>query len=172
MSFVFRFWATFVFNKCSFHGTLIPIKWPNTRFNSTIKTKERNPWSFSSVILGDTEQSFFLMVVSILQTFTCSKSNKNTRRRYEICLKLTIKTPKRRQCCSGIVIVNFEHTSHLFLVFHWRHCTDIYWANVNDCVKNTYYRTVFNSSGNKTCSLTVLKAAWWRPSNNCRCARR
>ena len=45
-------------------------------------------------------------------------NNKNTRTRYEICSELTIKTPERRQCrCSGVVIVNFEHISHLILVF-------------------------------------------------------
>ena len=37
-------------------------------------------------------------------------NNRNTRKRYETCSKLTIKSPKR-------VIVNFEHISHLFLVF-------------------------------------------------------
>ena len=36
-------------------------------------------------------------------------SNRNTSQRCEICSKLTIKTPE--------VIVNFEHVSHLFLVF-------------------------------------------------------
>ena len=36
-------------------------------------------------------------------------NNTNTRKRCEICSKLTIKTPE--------VIVNFEHVSHLFLVF-------------------------------------------------------
>ena len=40
------------------------------------------------------------------------------RKRCEICSKLIIKTPERRQCrCSGVFIVNFEHISHLFLVF-------------------------------------------------------
>ena len=34
-------------------------------------------------------------------------NNKNTRTRHEICSKLTIKTP----------VVNFEHISHLVLVF-------------------------------------------------------
>ena len=47
-----------------------------------------------------------------------SFSNKNTRTRCEICSKLTIKTPERRQwCCSGVFIVNFEHISHVVLVF-------------------------------------------------------
>ena len=41
-----------------------------------------------------------------------------TRTRCEICSKLTIKTPERRQWRrSGIFIVNFEHISHLVLVF-------------------------------------------------------
>ena len=45
-------------------------------------------------------------------------NNRNTRTRCEICSKLTIKIPEQRQCRrSGIFIVNFEHISHLILVF-------------------------------------------------------
>ena len=45
-------------------------------------------------------------------------NNGNTRKRYKICSKLAINTPERRQgFCSGVFIVNFEHISHLFLVF-------------------------------------------------------
>ena len=44
-------------------------------------------------------------------------NNRNTRKRYEICSELTIKTPERPQWRhSGFVIVNFEPISHLFLV--------------------------------------------------------
>ena len=44
-------------------------------------------------------------------------NNKNTQIRCEICSKLTIKTPKRRQRRrSGAFIVNFEHISQLVLV--------------------------------------------------------
>ena len=43
-------------------------------------------------------------------------NNRNTRRRYEICSKLTIKTPERRhQRRSDVFIVNFEHISHIFI---------------------------------------------------------
>ena len=43
---------------------------------------------------------------------------RNTRKRYEICSKLTVKTLERRQWRgSGVFIVNFEHISNLFLVF-------------------------------------------------------
>ena len=42
---------------------------------------------------------------------------RNTRKRCETCLKVTIKTPERRQWPrSGVFIVKFEHISHLVLV--------------------------------------------------------
>ena len=42
---------------------------------------------------------------------------RNARKRSEICSKLIIKTPERRHWRrSGVVIVNFEHISHLSLV--------------------------------------------------------
>ena len=45
-------------------------------------------------------------------------NNSNTRARCEICAKLTIKTPERRHWRrSGVFIANFEHISHLVLVF-------------------------------------------------------
>ena len=45
-------------------------------------------------------------------------NNRNTRARSEICSKLAIKTPERRhQHRFGVFVVNFEHFSHLALVF-------------------------------------------------------
>ena len=45
-------------------------------------------------------------------------NNRNIRARCEICSKLTIKTAERRQWRrSGVSILNFEHISHLVLVF-------------------------------------------------------
>ena len=41
-------------------------------------------------------------------------SDKNTRKRYEIFSKLTIKKPERRNSC--VFIVNLEHIANLFLV--------------------------------------------------------
>ena len=47
-------------------------------------------------------------------------NNRKTRRRCEICSKLTIKIEERRQWGRfGVFIVNFEHITHLFLVFLW-----------------------------------------------------
>ena len=43
---------------------------------------------------------------------------RNIRARCEICSTSTIKTPERRHWRrSGVFIVNFEHTSHLVIVF-------------------------------------------------------
>ena len=46
-------------------------------------------------------------------------NNRNTRKRCQICSKLTIKTPEQRHSWrhSGVFIVKFEHISHLLLVF-------------------------------------------------------
>ena len=45
-------------------------------------------------------------------------NNKNTKKRCELCSELTLKTPEQRHGrFSGVFIVNFEPTSHLFLVF-------------------------------------------------------
>ena len=43
-------------------------------------------------------------------------NNRNTRRRCETCLKLTLEIRERRQLYrSGVLIVSFQHISHLFL---------------------------------------------------------
>ena len=45
-------------------------------------------------------------------------NNKNTRTRCEICSKLTIKTPEQHKWRrSDVFTVNFEHNSHIGLVF-------------------------------------------------------
>ena len=45
-------------------------------------------------------------------------NNTDTRTRFEICSKLTMKTPERRHWRrSGVFIINFELVSHLVLVF-------------------------------------------------------
>ena len=51
-------------------------------------------------------------------TCACLNSTIDAKKRCEICSKLTIKTPERRQWRpSGIFIANSEHISLLFLVF-------------------------------------------------------
>ena len=65
----------------------------------------------------------YMPIKPILNVYTSANiyllkcNNRNTRKRCEICSKLTIKTPERRPWrCSG-VFINFEHIPHLFLVF-------------------------------------------------------
>ena len=45
-------------------------------------------------------------------------NNRNTRERGEICPKLAMKTPERRQRRrAGFFVVYFDHISHVFVVF-------------------------------------------------------
>ena len=61
----------------------------------------------TNIIIDDNPTSVYLIEVN----------NRNIRKRYKICSKLTIKTPERRQWRrSGVFIVNFEHISHIVLV--------------------------------------------------------
>ena len=62
---------------------------------------------------------FYIRIKISQPAFTCSKLTKETlEKSCEICSKLTIKTPQRRQLHRfGVFIVNFEHISHLVLVF-------------------------------------------------------
>ena len=65
-------------------------------------------------VCRDAEKSSYLPS----RIYLLKVNNKNTRTRCEICSKLTIKTPERRNWRgSGVFIVTFEHISHLVLVF-------------------------------------------------------
>ena len=52
-----------------------------------------------------------LLKIYLVGIYLLKVNNRNTRTRCEICSKLTIKTT------SGDFIVNFEHISHIVLVF-------------------------------------------------------
>ena len=76
-------------------------------------------------------------------------NNINTRTKGEICSKLTIKTPERRHWrCSGLFIVNLEHSTPFFIVFI------IYFEHGNVCwvsfycflTSNTLSTVIFFSS--------------------------
>ena len=59
-----------------------------------------------------------LLITYPVDNYMFKVNNRKTRTRWEIFSKLAIKTPEQRQWrCSGVFIVNFEHVSHLFLVF-------------------------------------------------------
>ena len=69
------------------------------------------------------------------KTYLFKVSNKNARKWCEICLKLTIKTPKRRHWhLFGVFVVNFEPISHLFYCLHcWLEHISVRWE---DCFKD------------------------------------
>ena len=50
-------------------------------------------------------------------TYLFKVNNRKTEKSCEICSKLTIKTPERRQPRRSGIFINFEYISHLFLVF-------------------------------------------------------
>ena len=63
---------------------------------------------YNKVLIGENQANIYLLKVN----------TRNTSKRCEICLKITKKTPERRDWFrSGVFIVNFEHKLHLFLLF-------------------------------------------------------
>ena len=70
---------------------------------------------FSSLLFISSVWGYFRPIPSYIYLFKVN--NRNTRKSCEICSKLTIKTPERRQWSSGVFIVDFAHISHLLLVF-------------------------------------------------------
>ena len=70
-------------------------------------------WSFTKICNFCKTITFIKICIYLLKV-----NNRNIRARCEICSKLTIKTPERRHWCRfDFFIVNFEHISHLVLVF-------------------------------------------------------
>ena len=64
------------------------------------------------------ESSNFLLLAYPVSIHLLGVNNRSFKIRCEIRLKLTIKTPERRQWGrSGVFIGNFEHISHLILMF-------------------------------------------------------
>ena len=60
---------------------------------------------------------YIILILLPAGIYLLKVNNRNTKTRCEICLKLLIKTPERRQWhCSGVFTVNFEHISHSGLV--------------------------------------------------------
>ena len=97
-------------------STNVPLLYP-------LKTSE-NLW-FSDVFKGYRSGTLvenglinFSPVAYPAGIYLLKVNTRNTRKRCEICSKLTTKIPERRHWRrSGIFIVNFEHISHLVLVF-------------------------------------------------------
>ena len=66
--------------------------------------------SFSKILCQNIPYPAFIYLIKV--------HNRNTKRRYQICSKLTVKTPEQsNRHRSSDFIVNFEHISRLFVVF-------------------------------------------------------
>ena len=80
-------------------------------------------WSrdFEKIVLNSSfnkDNVFQNWTVGFVRHTMFEVNNRITRTRCEMCSKLTTKTPERRQWRRfGVFIVNFEHISHLVLVF-------------------------------------------------------
>ena len=71
------------------------------------------PWKYRKAVF-----LMFSGTESPANIYLFNVNNENTRKRYKICSKLTMKTPEQCQWLpSDVFIVNFEHISHLFVVF-------------------------------------------------------
>ena len=86
---------------------------------SSYRTKHKKIEHFLYLNTFKRIQRFFWVEWDINRSFLLKVNNRNSRKRCEICSKLTKKKLERLQWCSGVFIVNFEHISHLVLVFLW-----------------------------------------------------
>ena len=85
-------------------------------------------------------------------------NNRNTRARYEICSKLTIIISERRQWRpSSIFMVNFEHISHLVLVFYIVNFEHVIAGR--ECSFRDYLRLV-TLSYDRVVRALVVKCCW------------
>ena len=106
------------FAKCLFSGFRFSNGFTSSMINlrflfNRVRFKEQDSHS--------TESESLILICTLskpINVYLFEVDNRNTRKRYDICSKLTIKTPERGHwCCSGVFIVNFEHVSYLFLGF-------------------------------------------------------
>ena len=75
-----------------------------------MNNKRAISWFFGTVAFT-TQPGFYLFKVN-------NRYTKKARARCKMCLKLTVRTPKRRQGhFSGVFMVNFHQISHIPLVF-------------------------------------------------------
>ena len=84
---------------------------------SSYSTKHKKIEQFLYLNTFERIQRFFWVEWDINRSFLLKVNNRNTRTRCEICSKLIKKKLEQRQWCSGVFIFNFEHISHLVLVF-------------------------------------------------------
>ena len=99
----------------NFFGPYFPVFGLNTAKYRAGKTPYSGNFYAVAVIDMFTVKNKVIITADI---YLLKDNNINTITKYEICSKLTIKTPERHQWRrSGVFIVNFQNISHHVLVF-------------------------------------------------------
>ena len=58
------------------------------------------------------------LYLDVIVKFMLKVRNRNNRKRYEICSKLTISAPQSATLSIDVFIIKFEHISYIFLVLY------------------------------------------------------
>ena len=58
------------------------------------------------------------LYLDVIVKFMLKVRNRNNRKRYEICSKLTISVPQSATLSIDVFIIKFEHISYIFLVLY------------------------------------------------------
>ena len=89
--------------------TFLWLNWAVVFFFLFLPQIEKSSWKLTTTKTETSPVNIYLFKVN----------NRNIRERSEICSKLTIKAPEQRSWRrSSVVIVNFEHSSHIFYCFY------------------------------------------------------
>ena len=126
--------------------SIVPIL-PSRNYTLAIAVKRRKSRSKNFLVMPSFT-GFLHFVQNILSGIVAKNvswfkvNNRNTRKRCEICSKLTITT---REHCSGVFIVTFEHISHLSSSFYCWLCASNCWlGSANNSITNiSHFYTCF-----------------------------
>ena len=71
----------------------------------------------ANVFTGKCYLSSVMRILFPTNIYLFKENKRDARGRCEICSKLTMKTLERDRCSFGVLIVDFEHISHVFQMF-------------------------------------------------------
>ena len=104
-----------------FHATspfLYPLKAEKLCFSDVFRGCRKRLVAWNGFIISPITLGHYTLKTGPAGMYLFKVNSRNNRKACEICSKLTIKTPEPCQWrCFGLFIVNFEHISHLFIVY-------------------------------------------------------
>ena len=109
--------------------------------------------------LTSKKAKYNITVYYLAKRFLFEVNNRNTRKRWEICSKLAIKTPKRRQWRRvGVFIVYFEHITHFFSSVSIVDLTSRYQlGNILDLRRRRYAKEFCCKSRGESCQTSNME---------------